>query len=619
MKKIALSILTLLAACVTAHAQDGTSFEVAAPTVVETGVWFRVEFVLNNPPDLEDFRIIQEPVFDGFDVQAGPLSASGYNLFQDLITGETKRLTAVTTTYVIQGASPGLHTISAAKVFSGGREFTSKPVTIEVVGEGAGAAAQGATQGQSGGGGQSAEISETEAFIRATANRTDVYKGEPVVVTWKFYRRVDAGMRDLKLPTFNGFWMLDISPSEPMWEREQYNNRMYETIVVGEYLLYPQQSGTLVIEPFEAIATKLYREATTARNIFDQLMSGGGEVREVTKPVATQPVRIEVRELPTEGRPDNFDGAVGQFRLEATPPPSAMNANASATYTLRLSGTGNFSLIRVPKLTLPQSFEQYNATTSDNTRNTRSGTSGYREFSYQFIPRSDGLYPIPAFEFSYFDPQRRSYETLRSNEISIEVAADSTAVAAAGGGMMSGVGREDLRVFGEDIRFIKRGGAALRPVGRVFMFSPLWWGLVGFLAVLFVAGFLILPHYLRNMQSDRFVRGKRANKVALRRFRTAESSMKHDDRHGFHDEMLKALWGYMSDKFDIPTADLTKDRIREELFERNVPEAQSIEYVRIISECEEAQYSPVSSSRMGELYREGVALVSELESTIKKR
>jgi hypothetical protein len=151
------------------------------------------------------------------------------------------------------------------------------------------------------------------------------------------------------------------------------------------------------------------------------------------------------------------------------------------------------------------------------------------------------------------------------------------------------------------------------------MFSPLWLGLIGLLTALFVVGFLVLPRYLRNMQSDRFVRGKRANKVALRRFRTAETSMKRDDRVGFYDEMLKALWGYMSDKFDIPMANLTKERIREELYERSVSEAQSIEYVRIISECEEAQYSPVASSRMRELYREGVDLVSELESVIKKR
>jgi hypothetical protein len=283
-------------------------------------------------------------------------------------------------------------------------------------------------------------------------------------------------------------------------------------------------------------------------------------------------------------------------------------------------------LIRAPRIELPQSFEAYNVTTSDNTRSGRGGTSGYREFSYPFIPRSDGLYTIPAFEFSYFDPSARRYVTLQSRETSIEVAADSTSLASsggvggvAGGGLIGGVGREDLRVFGQDIQFIKRGEAGLRPRNKVFMFSPLWFGLTGFLTALFVACFLVLPRYLRNMQSDRFVRGKRANKVALRRFRVAGASMKRDDRAAFYDEMLKALWGYMSDKFDIPMANLTKERIREELFERNVSEAQSIEYVRIISECEEAQYSPVASSRMGELYREGVDLVSELESVIKRR
>ncbi len=135
---------------------------------------------------------------------------------------------------------------------------------------------------------------------------------------------------------------------------------------------------------------------------------------------------------------------------------------------------------------------------------------------------------------------------------------------------------------------------------------------------LFAGGYAVLSRYVRNMQNDRFVRGKRANKVALKRFRAAEASMKRGDRNGFHDEMLKALWGYMSDKLDIPMAGLTKDRIREELFERSVPEARGNEYVRIISECEEAQYSPASSARMSELYSEGVALVSELESMIKR-
>jgi hypothetical protein len=594
-------------------AQGEIAFEVAAPTAVEAGELFRIEFVINAlgvefiPPTIE-----------GFEVMAGPQESRGTSI--EIVNGQSSRTETTTYTYVLQGFTAGLHTISAAQATVSGKSYSTRPVTIEVVGEASqNGGAAGATQGQTAGQGRAPEISADDVLVRTTVNRTDVYKGEPVVVTLKFYRRINAGLNDLKPPTFNGFWQQDITPDPITEQRETYNNRVYSMWVLKEYLLYPQQSGTMTIEPFEVVVNAVFQtQSASPRNIFDEFMGMGQNYQEVRKTIASAPVQINVRDWPA-GAPESFDGAVGDFKLDAVAPPSMMNANTSATYTLRLSGTGNFPLIRAPRLVLPQSFEKYNVTTSDNTRNTGAGTNGYREFSYPFIPRTDGLYAIPAFEFSYFDPQQERYVTLSSRETSIEVAVDTTAVASAGGGLVSGVAREDLRVFGQDIRFIKRGAADLRPKGYTFFWSPAYISLVVLLIAMFVAGFLLLPRYLRNMQSDRFVRGKRANKVALKRFRTAEASMARNDKHGFYDEMLKALWGYVSDKFDVPMADLTKERIREELFERNIPEPQSTEYVRIISECEEAQYSPVSSARMGELYREGVALISELESAIKAK
>ena len=607
MKKLAPIILAILSGIAPAKAQDSINFEVAAPTVVEKGASFRIEFTISSMT-VDDFT---PPDFGDFEVQAGPIMSQGGYMGTNT-QGDVIFIEGTTCSYVIRGNSTGVKTISAAGATVGGNNYSTKPLSIEVVdaAPSAGAAGQGSVP----------EITDEDVFVLATANRAEIYKEEPVVVTFKLYRRINAGLDEVKLPTFNGFWYQDITPANPVWERERYNNRVYEAVTLKEYLLYPQLSGTLTIEPLEATARAAFQIRTsTPRDFFEEFMGMGDEIREVTKRIASGPVRIDVREWPA-GAPEHFDGAVGDFKLEATPPPSAMSANTSGTYTLRLSGTGNFPLIRAPKLTLPPSFEQYNVTTSDNTRHTRSGTGGYREFSYPFVPRSDGLYTIQPFEFAYFDPHQRRYITLYSRETSIEVAADSTAVTTVpGGGMVSGVSREDLRIFGQDIRFIKRGGANLRPKGRTFMFSPLYISLAALFAAVFVVGLLILPRYVRNMQSDRFVRGKRANKAALKRFRAAEISMKRDDKHGFYDEMLKALWGYTSDKFDIPPADLSKDRIREELFERSIPEAQSIEYIRIISECEEAQYSPVASSRMGELYREGVALVSELESAIKIR
>ncbi|MDR2882955.1 MAG: BatD family protein [Alistipes sp.] len=607
MKKLILSIVSLLLTIAGAFAQGDVTFDVSAPTAVETGTPFRVEFVIGNAsPQQIKFT---PPAIEGFELLAGPSESYGADI--SISGGETVRTETTTYTFVIRGVTPGLHTVQATTASVSGKVYSTRAVTIEVVEppeDGVDRAAEGQGSGY--------EISDNDVFLRATVDRTDVYKDEPIVVTLKLYvRNIQiANLDSPKFPAFNGFWQQDISSGEPTRQRETYNNRVYETSVLKEYLLYPQQSGIMTVESFEATVNAIFQEQTTApRSIFDDFI--GQNIRQVSKRIASQPIRIEVRDWPA-GAPASFDGAVGEFRLEVTPPPSAMNANQSGTYTLRLSGMGNFPLIRVPKISLPQSFEQYNVTTSDNTRHSRVGTSGYREFSYPFIPRSDGLYTIPAFEFTYFDPQQRRYITHLSRETSIEVAADSTAWSGLGG-VVSGVSREELRIFDQDIQFIKRGSPGLRPKGRTFLFSPLYTGLLALFSVVFVVCLLVLPRYLRNMQSDRFVRGKRANKVAFKRFRAAETYMKRDDRHGFYDEMFKALWGYMSDKFDIPMADLTKERIREELFVRNILEDHSLEYVRIISDCEEAQYSPVSSSRMGEIYREGVALISKLESALK--
>ena len=627
MKKLILTTLALFSVVGAAFADDEITFDVAAPTAVEAGELFRIEFVVNARKDVE----FTPPTIEGLEVMAGPSSAVSTNI--QMVNGDFTRTETTTYTYVLQGFTAGLHTISAAQVTVGGKSYSTRPVTIEVVGDagqgGGGEQGQDGQQGQGSAAGTASppEVSADDIFIRAVASRNEVYKGEPVVVTLKLYSRVQYfGLDALdKVPSFNGLWQQDISPADAnsTQQRQTVNNRVYNTWTLKEYLLYPQQSGRLTIDPFEASISVQYQVQSTPRNIFDAMM-GGTATQSVRKKIASPPVNLDVREWPG-GAPEGFDGAVGEFQLSATPPASAMNANTSGTYTLRLSGTGNFPLIRAPKLSFPDSFEQYNVTTSDNTRHTRGGTSGYREFSYPFIPRSDGFYTIPALEFSYFDPRQGRYVTLSSNEASIEVAVDSTAVhspgVGAGGGLVSGISREDLKVFGQDIRFIKRGGANLRPKGRagLFMWSPLYLSLIALILVLFAVGFVVLRRYVRNMQSDRFVRSKRANKVALRRFRAAEASMKHGDKHGFYDEMLKALWGYMSDRLDIPMSNLSKDRIREELFERSVDETQTGEYIRIISECEEAQYSPASSARMNEIYREGVSLVSELESAIKRK
>ncbi len=619
MKKLMLSIITLFAAASAAFADGDVTFEVAAPRAVNAGDLFRIEFVANAIPS----QFIP-PVIEGFEVLAGPSEARSTNV--SLVNGSFTKEESMIYTYMLQGFNPGVFTIPAAQVVVKGKTYSSKPISIEVVSgadttqqNGAvqqGTAATGAQGQQQTQQGSAPQVGADDIFARVTVSRSEVYKGEPVVVAVKLYSRVQFMLDDLKYPSFNGFWQQDIS-QDAVQQRETYNNRVYDTWTLKEYLLYPQQSGTLTIDPFNMdVVVRLQIRNSSPRNIFDELMGAGTNVQDVRKKIASLPVKVEVKEWPA-GAPESFNGAVGQFSLEAAPPQSRMNANTSGTYTIKLSGTGNFPLIRAPQVELPTSFEEYSVKSSESYKHSRGGTTGYRQFEYPFIPRMEGSYTIPEFRFSYFDPRQVRYVTLTSREIQLEVAADTTAVSS-GGGIVSGFSREDLKILGRDIRFIKLDPPGLHPKGRLFMWSPLYLSLIGLIVVLFFAGLALLRRYVRNMQNDRFVRGKRANKVALKRFRAAEASMKQGDKHGFYDEMLKALWGYMSDKLDIPMAKLTKDRIREELFELSIPEVQADEYIRIISACEEAQYSPTSSAQMNELYKEGVNLVSELESAIKR-
>lgn len=215
-----------------------------------------------------------------------------------------------------------------------------------------------------------------------------------------------------------------------------------------------------------------------SRNM-DPFFGGGPDIYNVPRKVATQRVTVNVKELPA-GAPESFSGAVGNYTMEATLPETHLAANSAATYTVKISGTGNLTFVQAPKLTLPGSFEQYNVKTTESLKSSVAGTSGYRQFEYPFIARAEGTYDIEPVEFSYFSPERMQYVTLRSKALTLDITPD-----AKGGGdaalVMQGRGmsKEEVKLLGQDIRFIKLGGAGLRPMRSPFLFSAAYWVLLG--------------------------------------------------------------------------------------------------------------------------------------------
>lgn len=611
-----LSLVALLVLAVfPALADEEVTFEANSPLTVSVGGAFRVEFALNAKPDNGTF---QAPSFEGFDVLAGPAESTGSSI--QIINGSMTKSVSHTYTYVLLPQSAGTVTIGAAEVKVDGRTYRTQPLPIEVVDEGQSGGGQHAS---SGGGNDSRnrndvqnQIGKEDILLRAVVSRNSVFKNEPLHVAFKLYTRVPyVNIVSESAPSFNGFWSQDLTdPNSVQVSRETYNGKVYETRVLYDYLLYPQQVGQLTIDPVEM--TVVAQVVIQSRNA-DPFFGTGREVLNVPRKVQSQRTTVNVKALPS-GAPASFSGAVGSFTMDTEFPSERLAANSGANITVKISGRGNLTFVQAPKLQLPASFELYNVKTTESINASSTGISGYRQFEYPFIARAEGSYEVDPVEFTYFDPQRMEYVTLKSKSLPLEILPDAN-----GGGdavvmQGRGVSKEEVRLLGEDIRFIKLGSAQLRAVAVPFLFSTTYWVLLVAVLILFAWAYVALRHRIRESQNVALVRGKRANKVAVQRFRTAKRYMEEQNRHAFYEEMLRALWGYMSDKFNIPMANLTKENVREELYKRGVSAEDSQRFTDIISRCDEAQYSPVESTRMGEVYSEGVNLISQIESVIKR-
>lgn len=593
------------------YAAEKVTFVANAPMLVASGEPFRVEFKLNAKPDDDTF---EAPSFEGFEVIAGPSVYRGSSV--QYINGSVTQTYEYTYTFVLMPGKRGNYTIGAAEVMVDETPYRTQPVPVEVIEEKPEANAPASESRQESNTSSQGQVNADDILLRVSLSRSSVFKGEPVLAAIKLYRRITlVGLNDAKFPAFNGFWTQELNAENYPQQRETINGKIYESVVLREYLLYPQQAGTLTIEPaeVEAVAQVVVQNNRSRDPFFGNMP----DIYNVNRKVRSPKVTLQVKELPA-GAPQSFSGAVGHFSLSETPPSTQLAANSAATYTLRISGSGNLRFLQAPKLLLPASFEQYDIKTTEQIKSSAGGATGYRQFEYPFIARAEGEYEIPPVEFSYFDPKKGQYVTLAAQPLQLNITPDTRS----GGSearIVKGLSKEEVRLLGEDIRFIKSGNPHLKPIGKPLLFSGLYFLWIGVILAGFVALFLLLRKQIRDSRNTVLVRGKRASKVAIQRFRAAKRAMQEENRYAFYEEMSRALWGYMSDKFNIPVANLTKENVREELLKRGVTNEEAHLFSAIITQCEEAQYAPMASARMSDVYKEGVEFISHLESIIKKR
>lgn len=608
MRKIIFLLFTILAAW-QVKAADKVRFVAEAADVVVSGDQVRLVFTVNSQ-DIKDFRA---PSIKGFDVLMGP-SRSQQSSIQ-IINGKRTSNSSTAFTYILLAGSPGTYTIPAASVEVNGEKVFSNAISIKVLPQDQ----NSGNSGNNGGGSASSSrsqaagsrISANDLFITATASKTTVHEQEAILLTYKVYTVVNLRQLYGKMPDLKGFHTQEVElPQQKTFTLEHYKGRNYNTAVWSQYVLFPQQTGKLEIPSitFDGVVA----QQTVSDDPFDAFFNGGGYV-EVKKKITTPKVVINVQPLPA--KPAGFSGAVGEFKLASSINATDVKTNDAVTIKLTLSGTGNMKLIGTPEVKFPQDFEIYDPKVTDDYKLTNSGLTGTKTFEYLAIPRHAGNFTIPAVEFTYFDLKSNSYKTLKTEAYNLKVAkgqgnADQV--------ISDFTNKESVKMLGKDIRFIKLGDSSLRPKGD-FFFGTVGYYLCYLIPLLLFVVFAVIYRQkaLENANVAK-VKTKKANKVATRRMKLAGKLLAENKKNEFYDEVLKALWGYISDKLSIPVSQLSKDNIEAELTNYGVQEALIAEFIGVLNECEYARYAPGNENEaMDKVYSASVEVISKMENSIK--
>ena len=605
MKKLIIILMALIAYS-TQMLADKVSFTASAPDAVVVGDQFRLSYTVTTQK-VKDFRA---PSIKGFDVLMGPSRSQQSNT--QIVNGNVTSTSSITFTYILMANNAGEYTIPGASIVADGDQMVSNSVRIKVLPQDQGdsnSSSSSSTHSSSGTG-----VSNQDLFITASASKTNVYEQEAFVLTYKIYtRESNLQLNNAKLPDFKGFHSQEIEmTTNARWTPEHYQGRNYYTTVYRQFVLFPQQSGKLYIDPAQFQMT--VGKPVQSDDPFDAFFNGGSNVIEIKKSISTPEIAINVNPLPA-GKPADFSGGVGEFNISSSINNKELKTNDAITIKLVISGTGNLKLISNPEIKFPDDFEVYDPKVDNQVRLTREGLTGNKVIEYLAIPRHAGTYKIPGVSFSYFDIRSKSYKTLKTEEYVINVekgAGNADQVIA------NFTNKEDLKVLGEDIRYIKQNEVTLQPKGSFFYGSMTYWLFYIIPALAFIIFFIIYRKQAAENANVAKMRTKKANKVATKRMKLAGKLLSENKKDAFYDEVLKALWGYISDKLNIPVSRLSKDNIEEKLRNHGVNEELIKEFLNALNDCEFARFAPGDENQaMDKVYSSSIEVISKMENSIK--
>lgn len=606
--KILLISLLLVFCKISIYAQN-ISFIASGPGAVEVGEQFTINYKINAQASG-----IKPPSFAGFDFLGGPNQSSMYS--SSYSNGKSVSTTEYTYSYYLQANKSGKYILDGAIVTIGGKSYKSNSISIEVAG--GNKQNQQSTNNSNNSSNESVNQQNGNTFIITSINKKNLYQGESTLLTIKLYTKERlAGLADFKPGQLTGFWKEEIDIGEIKAVRETYNGQVYNTVLLSKMLIFPQKSGKLNIPAFK-INASIQAERTRAPRDYAEQMWYGSKVRELYNKeveLKSSPISILVKELPQNQKPAIFDGLVGVFSLNARADRTEVNANDAINFTISVNGSGNLNLLEPFKPNFPPDFEAYDPKTIDKTSAGLSGYSGTKSYEYLLIARNEGSYTIPSIELAYFDVNSGTYKTLRTQEFIIKVGK--------GNGKNQIVttsfqNQNEIKLLNSDIRYIETNVPNFTKKDTHFIFSVPYWIILTSLPLASIVLVLLFLKSAKRRGNKSFMKHKKATKTAKRRLQKAKSYLQKDQRLEFFNEISAVLWGYLSDKFYIPLADLSIENAKSKLLDKNANENAVEKYIKTLEEIEFARFGPNQHTDvLNQIYDAAFSSIIEVEKSLK--
>ena len=590
-----------------------TSIDVRMHNVVALDEQFNITFIIegDKPSDFEwqpgdDFALVWGP-------QQGRSSSV------QIINGKRTESSETTYSYILKPVKTGKFVLPKARAVVKGKEIYSPEKSVEVVAQSSSKQSSGASQfarpsGSTAQPRQQAGISDNDLFMTLSLNRNNVVVGEPITATLKLYQRVNiTGFEGATFPSFNGFWSQEVdAPSNIEFVRETYDGQIYNAAVLRKFLIIPQQSGQLKIDPAELVCLVNVRVSSGGTSIFDGFFD---DYRTVRKKVTSAPVTVNVSPLPA-GAPASFAGGVGKFNISASVSKDTLMTHDAASLVVTVSGKGNISLLEPPKVSFPPDMEVYDAKVVNDLSS--GGMSGSKKYDFPFIPRSYGDFVIEPIKYSYYDIDAKKYVTLQTDPIPVTVLKGKDVEKSAV--VMPGISQKDVRNLDSDIRYINTKSGNLAPKGQFLVTSAGLWLLAAALCIAALVLWLSLRRLAARRADVAGTKNRKATKMALKRLKLAHTFLTQNLYTAFYEELHKALLGFISDKLNIPSSELSRDRIADSLRAEHVAENSITTFIGLLDDCEFARYSPSSGNEaMAAHYEAAADVISSIDSSMKSK